>query len=166
MKRTGIKHGTKPLKRSPLARHKSFGAKPVYDIKGQRLHDSQGEARHWRFLETLQSGGAISELTHQPTVILIAEPPRVTWRADASFIEDGRLVFVDYKPRPFTPRENLLIKLWQHFGTATLRIIDEKKRHTFTTRKIITPNTLKRQTKGDTHDEDRTAAAEHASMDD
>ena len=134
------------LKRSPLYRRTglrkspapNFGAKPIHDFKTGRHHASKGEYQYWCHLENLERGGAIRGLKHQPKVTLIADKPTVTWRADASYIEDGREVWDDYKPRPFTPRENLLMKLWVHFGPGPLRIIGEKKGR-FTTRKVVVP---------------------------
>jgi hypothetical protein len=132
----------KPIKRSPLKRRNKFGAKPVYDIDGQRCHDSQGEARYWAHLEMLERGKVISDLIHQPLVLLIEDYPPISWRLDASFVEEGRVVYVDYKPRPITGREVLLIRLWRHFAPSILRIIAEPTRGRFTVRRTIVPNAL------------------------
>jgi len=111
----------------------SFGAKPVYDIEKEEYHASAGEFRRWKFLLMLQDGGAISGLTRQPKIDL---EPGISWRLDSTYIENGRRLWEDYKPRPFTPRENLLMRLWKLHGPGLLRIIDEKHGK-YSTRKEI-----------------------------
>ena len=124
MKRTPLKRG-KPLRKASPS--KNFGARPVYDIENGEYHASKAEHQRWQMLKLLERVGDISGLEHQPQVVLIeksGKAPAIKWRLDSSYIEDGRRVWEDIKPRPFTPRENLLMALWKHYGPGLLRITD------------------------------------------
>jgi len=131
------------MKKTPFRRRspaKNFNAKPVYDIANQRYHASKAEARGWGYLELRERVGEISNLEHQPRVILVerrGKAPEISWRTDAAFDEDGRRTWWDVKPRPFTPREVLLIKLWQHNGPGLLLIVEERKKAWVEKRRIM-----------------------------
>jgi len=122
-------------RKAPIPRSsppKNFRAKPVYDIEAKEYHASKAEYRRWQTLKLLEKAGEISDLKRQPTITLVdrnGKAPAITWRMDSSYTEAGRTVYEDVKPRPFTPRENLLIKLWKHFGPGLLRITENKGQH-------------------------------------
>lgn len=115
-----------PLRRyTPLRRRNKFNAKPVHDLATGQSFDSTGESRRWASLQLWERSGLITGLTLHPKVILIparGKAPEIAWRVDYSYIEAGRTIFEDWKPRPMTPRETLLCKLWQHYGPGLLRI--------------------------------------------
>lgn len=136
MKRSG------GLKRTGFRRwnHALIRAKPV--TIGDRHFPSKAEAARWLFLETLLRCGAISELKYQDRVVLLAGRaadglPEIAWRTDASYIESGRRVWEDTKPRPFTEREHLLVDLWRHFGPGLLRIVEPTSAGNWKTRMTI-----------------------------
>lgn len=110
-------------------------ARPVYDIAGEKFHASKGEYERWCHLQLLEKAGEISDLEHQPAVEL---EPGIKWRLDSAYMEKGRKVWEDMKARPFTPRENLLMKLWRLHGPGLLRIITKKKGR-FSVRKEVMP---------------------------
>ena len=121
-----VKRGGWIPRRTPLRRRNKFGAIPVTNLETGEHFDSQGEARWVGMLKVRQLAGEISGLDVHPQVELIArrgKAPAIRWRLDASYVEDGRRVFGDYKPRPFTGRETLLLKLWLHYGPGPLRIV-------------------------------------------
>ena len=108
-----------------IRRRNKFNAKPVHDMATGESYDSTGEYKRHKQLELLEDTGYISELQRQPKVVLVercGKAPEIAWKMDSYYIEDGRPVWEDFKPRPKTPRENLLIKLWKHFGPGLLRI--------------------------------------------
>ncbi len=123
----------KPLQsRTPMGGFRTnrnkFGA--VASNDGHQSYDSLGERRRWSELELLQRGGEITDLVFKPKVVLIpatAETPEIAWHTDYSYTEKGRTVHEDWKPRPPTPRENLLFKLWRHFGPGLLRISGSRR---------------------------------------
>lgn len=108
-----------PLKRTPFRRRNKFGA--VWSNDGEHSYDSLGERRRWGDLQLLARAGEISDLKFKPKVVLLSDP-LVAWSVDYSYKEKGREVWEDHKPRPVTPRERLLFKLWQAFGPGVLRI--------------------------------------------
>ena len=114
-----------PLKRTPIRRQK-FNAKPIHDTKTGETWDSTSEKGRHDELILLEKAGGISNLAlHPPKVVLIekrGKAPEISFRPDFSFIEKGRLVMEDWKPRPLTARERLIFKLWRHFGPVPLRI--------------------------------------------
>jgi len=115
---------------SRLKRNK-FNARAVYDIHGQRCFDSTGESVRYNQLELLEKAGEISSLELHPKVVLIDgnnDVPEIAWRIDYAYTEKGRKVWEDYKPRPITERERLLIRLWKHFGPGPLRITGKNGR--------------------------------------
>ena len=123
------------MKRSPLfrryglGRRNKFSAVPVHDLRTGESFDSKGEHARWGTLQLLQRAGEISELTLHPKVVLLqktATLPEIAWRVDYSYREKGRTVWEDWKPRPMTPRETLMCKLWKRFGPGILRITGPK----------------------------------------
>jgi len=128
--------------RCPKHNEKSkFGAIPSVDKDGTR-HDSKGERDRWFYLKEMEDRGQISGLQHHPKVTFLTNPT-IGWTLDSSYVEDGRVVFEDYKPRPFTDREVVLMKLWIHFGPAPLRITKRgPKGSGFALRKSIVPNSI------------------------
>lgn len=130
MKRTPLKRKT-PLKRSAWGgtRGNKFRAKAYHD--GERSHASLGEGARWRTLSMYEKGGAISGLEHQPRIVLVAGDktrnlPEIAYRPDSSYVENGRRVWEDWKPRPETSRDTIIYKLWRHFGPGLLRITGRK----------------------------------------
>ena len=102
-----------------------YGAKPVHNLMTGQTFDSKGEYGRWGELRLLERAGHLSSLTQHPKIILVpgvSGLPEIAWHPDYSYVEDGRVVYEDYKPRKVTDRENLLFKLWRHFGPGPLRI--------------------------------------------
>ncbi len=109
----------------PSAKGNMYNAKPVHDTRTGETWDSTGECNRWGQLRMLQDAGHISDLCLHPEVVLIAShgaARAVVWRPDYVYLEDGRRVWEDYKPRKATGREHLLFLLWRHFGPGLLRI--------------------------------------------
>uniref|UniRef100_A0A6M3JNV6 Uncharacterized protein n=1 Tax=viral metagenome TaxID=1070528 RepID=A0A6M3JNV6_9ZZZZ len=122
-----------------LKRYRSFGAIRVFD--GRDHYDSKSEHARWLFLQTLEKGGTISALILKPKVILVPRngtAPEIRWEVDYSYIQDGRRVWEDWKPRPFTDKERLLFKLWKHFGPGLL-VITHTQKGRYCTRKQVMP---------------------------
>ena len=109
-----------------------FNAVPVSE--GDLHFDSTGEYERYKTLELMERAGEIQGLTLHPKVEL---EPGVAWKLDYDYQENGRRVVEDFKPRPFTPRENLLVKLWRLHGPCLLRFTQRGRRGTFTVRKEI-----------------------------
>jgi len=124
MKRSGY------IKRyTPLRRGNKFGAKPVHDTRTGESWDSKGEHRYWGQLKILERAGDITDLVLHPKVVLLPRDgnnTEIAFRPDYSYREDGRTVYVDYKPRPQTARETLMFKLWKRFGPGVLLIVGNK----------------------------------------
>lgn len=113
-----------PLRRGPWRRRNKFGAVAVHLPTGESF-DSKGEYREWNRLTMLAQAGEISDLVRQPRVVLIprrGDAPEIAWKLDAAYTEKGRTIWSDFKPRPATPREILLMKLWRHSGPGLLLI--------------------------------------------
>jgi hypothetical protein len=109
-------------------RRNKFNAKPVHNTVTGETFDSKGEAARYGTLTILQRAGEISDLVLHPKIVLVPadrKAPEIAWIVDYSYTEDGRTVYEDYKPRPFTSREHLLIRLWKHFGPGLLLITAE-----------------------------------------
>ena len=110
----------------------TYRAKPQADEHGQ--YDSIAEQERYHELLMLQRGDHVSELTLHPGKVVLIEKtkdaPEIAFRPDNSYMEDGRLVYEDCKPRPMNARENLIFKLWRHFGPGPIRITkrDSKKK--------------------------------------
>jgi hypothetical protein len=92
------------------------GARKTYSALCQRTFDSKTEARRGETLTTLERVGAISELQFQP-MYLLNKSPRVSYRPDFQYREDGHLVLEDVKGGPIT-RELRVKLLWlrEKFG--------------------------------------------------
>jgi len=131
----------KPLRRSSPP--KNFRAKPVYDIEKGEYHASKAEYARWQALLLLEQAGEISDLERQPVVVLVERRGKaraISWRLDARYVEDGAVIHEDTKPRPFTPREQLLMRLWTHFGPGPLRIVERKGRGWAVKRMVVPEN--------------------------
>lgn len=98
-----------------------FNAIPVSE--GENHFDSTGEYERFKTLELMERAGEISGLRLHPKYEI---EPGVSWKLDYEYTERGRLVGEDFKPRPFTPRENLLVKLWRLHGPCLLRFTSRK----------------------------------------
>ena len=102
----------------------TYRAKPQADEHGQ--YDSIAEQERYHELLMLQKGNPLSALTLHPGKVVLIEKtkdaPEIAFRPDYSYMEDGRLVYEDCKPRPMNARENLIFKLWRHFGPGPIRI--------------------------------------------
>ena len=101
-----------------MSRNK-FNAKPQHDMSTGDSFDSTGEMVRYRELQMLERAGEISDLVLHPKIQL---EPGIAWKVDYSYTEDGRTVWEDFKPRPPTPKENLLYKLWKIHGPGLLLI--------------------------------------------
>jgi hypothetical protein len=110
-------------------RRNKFGAVPVHNTVTGESFDSRGESRRIGALRVMERAGIISNLVVHPTVVLIErtdKAPQIAYRPDASYMQEGRTVWEDFKPRPQTPRETMIFKLWQHFGPGVLLITGSK----------------------------------------
>ena len=95
---------------------------------GDKYFPSKAQATRWRTLLLLERAGEIKDLVHEPKVVLLEGDPKaglptIAWHPDAAYIEKGRIVYEDTKPRDLMPHELLLLDLWRHFGPGLLRII-------------------------------------------
>lgn len=131
-------------RKTPLRRNK-FNAIATHDLATGRSFDSLGERRRLAELEMLQRGGAISELVFKPPAIVLDAAAGIKWRMDYTYIENGRRIWEDHKPRPFTAAERLKLKLWQAHGPGLLRITGHKGGRSVTLKTFMgraTPSTL------------------------
>lgn len=115
-----------------------FRAIPSYDLETGMSFDSRGEERRWRELEMLERGGVISELVFKPKPIVLDAEAGIKWGVDYSYVEDGRPVWEDFKPRPSTQAERLLMKLWKAHGPGLLRITGWRNNRGYVIRKVMT----------------------------
>lgn len=125
------------MKRSPLRRKNKFGAIASHDMATGRSFDSLGERRRLAELEMLEKGGAITGLVFKPPAVVLDAAAGIRWRMDYVYQEDGRQVFEDFKPRPFTAAERLKLKLWQAHGPGLLRITGWKNGKGCTLRTVM-----------------------------
>lgn len=102
-------------------------AKRTWSERCQRTFDSKAEALRGETLITLQRVGSISELQFQP-VYLLNKSPRVSYRPDFQYREDGRLVLEDVKGGPIT-RELRVKLLWlrEKFGLEVDLVRETRK---------------------------------------
>jgi hypothetical protein len=125
-----------------MARTK-YNAQSCTDADGN-VFDSRGECGRYADLKLRERAGLISHLLLKPPKIVLVAKDRdareIAWSVDYSYddVELERFVYEDYKPRPLARYEHLLIKLWEHFGPAPLRI-SGKKGGRFTLLKHIEP---------------------------
>ena len=124
-------------RKKPWVRKNKFGAIASHDLATGRSFDSLGERRRLAELAMLQRGGAISELVFKPPAVVLDAAAGIKWRIDYSYIEEGRAVFEDWKPRPFTARENMLMKMWRAHGPGLLKITGGRGGRTVTIREIM-----------------------------
>lgn len=85
---------------------------------------STGEYRRYCQLQSMERGGAITELERQPLFYLTKA--RISYRADYSYTEEGRRIIEDFKGVQ-TPRFKLICRLWKHYGPHLLRITGSKR---------------------------------------
>lgn len=116
-------------------RSSKFGAKRT--TIGARTYDSVGEAYRAGQLAILQRAGEISDLQHQVTFRLTAA--EITYRADFTYQERGRMVAEDFKGVE-TERFRIIKKLWQHYGPCLLRITKRKGTRVLTVQEIMPTN--------------------------
>lgn len=98
-------------------RRSKFGARRT--TVGARTFDSKGEAYRAGQLALLERAGEIANLQHQVTFRLSAA--EITYRADFTYQERGRMVAEDFKGVE-TERFRMIKKLWAHYGPCLLRI--------------------------------------------
>lgn len=125
MKRTALKRFTPLNSNGFLRRRNKFHAIQVHDMVTGQHFASKGEHRRFQDLQLLERAGEISDLKTHPKVVLVAGNdvlPEIAWHPDYSYVEKGRTVYEDWKPRQATDREHLLFDLWRHFGPGLLRI--------------------------------------------
>lgn len=125
------------MKRSPLRRKNKFGAIASHDLTTGQSFDSLGERRRLGELEMLQKGGVITDLVFKPPAVVLDAAAGIKWRIDYSYTQDGRTIWEDWKPRPFTARENMLVKMWRAHGPGVLKITGGRKGRTATLREIM-----------------------------
>ena len=116
---------------------KRWPAKPV-NAQGKRF-PSTGEYKRWLYLQMLERGGAVSNLSYQPRVVLIQAPPKVEYTPDYFYRDEtGRDTWEDFKPRPPERYETLIERVCAHFGPGRL-LITGPVRSTFTNLREIIP---------------------------
>lgn len=108
-------------------RRNKYGAVASHDMATGRSYDSLGERLRFAELQILERGGVISGLEFKPAPVVLDAAAGIKWRVDYRYVEDGRTVYEDYKPRPMTPRECMLLKMWQAHGPALLLITGMKR---------------------------------------
>ena len=86
---------------------------------GPRTYDSHGEACRAVQLQLLQRASEISDLQYQVTFKLT--DAEITYRADFTYQDKGRMVAEDFKGVE-TERFRLIKKLWAHYGPCLLRV--------------------------------------------
>lgn len=110
------------MNRSALLRRKrpaKYRSERTWSDIHQRWFQSASECARADQLALLERAGHISELKLQPQVCL--SDAQIGYKPDFSFIEDGRLVFVEVKG--FETQEWLLKqKLWSVYGPSELRV--------------------------------------------
>lgn len=127
-----------PLKRTGWIKRKNkFGAVASHDLATGRSFDSLSERARLGELEMLERGGVISGLVFKPPAVVLDAAAGIKWRIDYCYTENGRTVFEDWKPRPFTARENMLVKMWKAHGPGLLKITGGRKSRTVTLRTIM-----------------------------
>ncbi len=93
---------------------------------------SKGESRHYAELRLRERAGEISGLLLQPSFVLQekftdaggVKQRAVKYVADFQFIENGRVVVVDYKGAPETPVFKMKAKMFRmKFPNLELRIV-------------------------------------------
>ncbi len=131
MKRTGL------MRRTPLLRRNKYGAVASHDLATGRSYDSLGERRRFAELQILERGGVISRLEFKPAAVVLDEAAGIKWRVDYRYFEAGREVYEDYKPRPMTPRERMLLKMWAAHGPALLIITGMKGGRGYVIRSVM-----------------------------
>lgn len=110
------------MKPTWLCRRNKFNARPSHDLATGHTYDSKGERRRWELLRLLERAGEITDLVFKPEPVVLDAKAGIKWRVDYSYIEAGRRVWEDWKPRPMTARENMLLKMWKAHGPGLLRI--------------------------------------------
>lgn len=113
-------------------RRSKFGAKRT--TIGARTYDSKGEAYRASQLALLQRAGEISDLQHQVTFRLT--DAEITYRADFTYTEKGRLVAEDFKGVE-TERFRIIKKLWEYYGPCLLRITKRSGAKVVTAQEIM-----------------------------
>lgn len=116
-------------------RRSKFGA--LRTTIGARTFDSKGEAYRAGQLALLERAGEISDLQHQVTFRLT--DAEITYRADFTYQEKGRMVAEDFKGVE-TERFRIIKKLWQHYGPCLLRITKRRGTRVLTVQEIMPKN--------------------------
>ena len=102
---------------------------------GGRSYDSKAEADRSAVLQLLARANVITDLQYQVThKLTLAE---LTYRADFVYRERGLLVVEDVKG-VMTDRFRIIMRLWPHYGTGTLRIVKRRGKSGWTVVKEIT----------------------------
>lgn len=114
------------------ARRSKYGARRT--TLGSRTYDSVGEAYRAGQLAILQRAGEISDLQHQVTFRLTAA--EITYRADFTYQERGRMVAEDFKGVE-TERFRIIKKLWASYGPCLLRITKRRGAKVVTVQEIM-----------------------------
>jgi len=118
-----------------LRRRTKYGARKT--TLGDRTFDSAGEAFRASQLRLLERAGEISDLQYQVTFRLSAA--EITYRADFTYTEYGRMVAEDFKGVE-TERFRIIKKLWQHYGPCLLRITKRRGTRVLTVQEIMPKN--------------------------
>ena len=100
-----------------------------------RFYDSKAEADRAATLQLLERANEISDLQYQVThKLTLAE---LTYRADFVYRERGLLIVEDVKG-VMKDRFRIIMRLWPHYGTGTLRIVKRRGQRGWTVVKEIT----------------------------
>lgn len=124
-----------------LKRRNKFGAKKTRSnsLFGSRLYDSKGEAERGAQLQLLEMAGEISDLQFQVQFNLTRA--NITYRADFTYMERGRMVAEDFKGVE-TDRFKLICKLWNAYGPCVLRVTQRNRRGGFCIKREIMPGKI------------------------
>lgn len=94
--------------------------------------DSKLEKDYYEYLLLKEKADDISDITIHPTIEL---EPGIKYKADFSFVEGERMVWVDTKG-VITDRFRLICKIWALHGPGPLRII-KRQGNKFVLTKVI-----------------------------
>lgn len=97
--------------------------------------DSQAEADFYVHLKTLQQCGHTKILEVQPKVYMTAA--RILYKPDFKIEEQGAVVYIDVKGMK-TAVFNLKVRLWEHYGLGTLRLVSKNRFGFFTAKEYTT----------------------------
>lgn len=105
----------------PVRRRNKYNAQPQPAPLGERLgFASKDERDRYQQLKILERAGIISDVKRQQEIILTKA--RISYTADATYIEDGVKIVEDYKGF-IGERFRVIMQLWRVYGPAVLRVV-------------------------------------------